>query len=114
MTRASTTSESGGRNRGRLPRYSLSPDLSPLAHSSLPISLSPPPQFVGEIAANFMGLTKSRYQWVIDQAERDEEMKQQKEREDAQRLRFAIERQLEEEMRRKEELEAELGGAANA
>jgi hypothetical protein len=61
-----------------------------------------------------MGLTKSRYQWVIDQAERDEEIKQQKEREDAQRLRFAIERQLEEEMRRKEELEAELGGAANA
>ena len=46
-------------------------------------------EFVGEIAANFMGLTKSRYQWVIDQAERDEEARKQKEAKKGARLRKA-------------------------
>ena len=71
-------------------------------------------EFVGEIAANFLGLTKSRYQWIIDQAERDEEMKKIKELEDKQRMRLAIERQIKEETRRAKELEAELGEAAEA
>mmetsp|Transcript_2722 Transcript_2722/g.7471 ORF Transcript_2722/g.7471 Transcript_2722/m.7471 type:complete len:188 (+) Transcript_2722:56-619(+) len=42
-------------------------------------------EFAGEMLAEFFGLNKSKFQWVIDQVEREKEEARQRELEDAQR-----------------------------
>jgi len=54
-------------------------------------------EFAGEVLAEFFGLNQSKYQWVIDQMEREREEKAQAELEEQQRR----------ELRRLAELKAE-------
>lgn len=42
-------------------------------------------EFVGEVMVNMLGLNESKYQWVIDSMEREEEQKKQRALEDSQR-----------------------------
>jgi hypothetical protein len=57
-------------------------------------------ELLGEIFANFFGLTQSKYQWVLDAKEADEERARHKELCDRQRRELALKRLIEEEKKR--------------
>ena len=57
-------------------------------------------EFVGEIFANFLGLTQSKYQWVLDAQKAEEEAARHKELCDRQRRELALKRLIEEEKKR--------------
>ncbi|KAG6609932.1 FAM177 family [Phytophthora cinnamomi] len=61
--------------------------------------------FAGEVLANFLGLTQSKYQWVLDAQEREEAEKQQRQLEKRQRRQLRLEQLLEAEQRKLQELE---------
>lgn len=72
--------------------------------------------FAGEVVANFLGLTHSKYQWMIDMQEREEEDKKQRRLEARQRRQLQLEQLLEDEKRKLHELEAggdDFGDANN-
>lgn len=62
--------------------------------------------FAGEVVANFLGLTRSKYQWMLDMQEREEEDRRLRKLEARQRRQLRLEQLLEEEKRKLEELEA--------
>ena len=64
-------------------------------------------EFTGEIFANFFGITQSKYQWVIDAKNREEEEKAQKALEDGQRKQQLLEKMIAEEKAKLAALEAE-------
>lgn len=64
--------------------------------------------FAGEVVADFLGLTRSKYQWILDMQEREREEKRVRRLEARQRRQLRLEQLLEQEKRRLEELE--LGG----
>ena len=64
-------------------------------------------EFMGEVFANFFGITQSKYQWVIDAKNREEEEKAQKALEDKQRKQLLLERMIAEEKAKLAALEAE-------
>jgi hypothetical protein len=66
--------------------------------------------FAGEVVADFLGLTRSKYQWILDMQEREREEKRVRRLEARQRRQLRLEQLLEQEKRRLEELE--LGGAS--
>lgn len=66
--------------------------------------------FAGEVVANFLGLTHSEYQWMIDLKEREEEEKQQHRLEAKQRRQLRLEQMLDDEKRKLQELERGGGG----
>ncbi|POM80907.1 Expressed Hypothetical protein [Phytophthora palmivora] len=51
--------------------------------------------FAGEVLANFLGLNQSKYQWIIEAQEREEEEKQQRRLEKRQRRQLRLEQLLE-------------------
>lgn len=57
-------------------------------------------EFLGEIFANFFGLTQSKYQWVLDAKEADEERARHTELCNRQRRELALKRLIEEERNR--------------
>ncbi|CEG48045.1 FAM177 family [Plasmopara halstedii] len=61
--------------------------------------------FAGEVVANFLGLNQSKYQWIIDAQEREEQKKQQRRLEMRQRRQLCLEQLLKTEQRKLEELE---------
>ncbi|GMF10334.1 unnamed protein product [Phytophthora lilii] len=61
--------------------------------------------FAGEVLAHFFGLTQSKYQWILDAQEREEEEKQQRRLEKRQRRQLRLEQLLEAEQRKLQELE---------
>ncbi|KAG7392509.1 hypothetical protein PHYPSEUDO_000197 [Phytophthora pseudosyringae] len=61
--------------------------------------------FAGEVLANFLGLTQSKYQWIVDAQEREEEEKQQRRLEKRQCRQLRLEQLLEAEQRKLQELE---------
>ncbi|RLN96269.1 hypothetical protein BBJ28_00018756 [Nothophytophthora sp. Chile5] len=61
--------------------------------------------FAGEVIADFLGLTRSKYQWVLDLQEREEEEKRQRRLEARQRRQLRLEQLLEEEQQKLQELE---------
>ncbi|KAE9043928.1 hypothetical protein PR003_g3251 [Phytophthora rubi] len=61
--------------------------------------------FTGEVLANFLGLTQSKYQWVLEAQEREEEEKQQRRLEKRQRRQLRLEQLLEAEQRKLQDLE---------
>ncbi|GAB9469317.1 Fam177 family [Globisporangium polare] len=62
--------------------------------------------FAGEVVANFLGLTTSKYQWMIDMQEREDEDRRQRKLEARQRRQLRLEQLLEQEKRKLQELEA--------
>lgn len=62
--------------------------------------------FAGEVVANFLGLTTSKYQWMIDMQERENEDRRQRKLEARQRRQLRLEQLLEQEKRKLQELEA--------
>lgn len=65
--------------------------------------------FAGEVVADFLGLTRSKYQWIIDMQEREQEEKRLRRLEARQRRQLRLEQLLEHETRRLAELE--IGGS---
>ncbi|KAF1335400.1 Fam177 family, partial [Globisporangium splendens] len=65
--------------------------------------------FAGEVVANFLGLTRSKYQWMIDLQAREEADKKQRRLEARQRRQLRLEQLLEQEKRKLRELEAGAG-----
>lgn len=61
--------------------------------------------FAGEVLANFLGLTTSKFQWVLDAHEREEENRRLRKLEARQRRQLRLEQLLEEEQRKLQELE---------
>ncbi|GMF33840.1 unnamed protein product [Phytophthora fragariaefolia] len=61
--------------------------------------------FAGEVLANFLGLTQSKYQWILDAQEREEEERQQRRLEKRQRRQLRLEQLLQAEQRKLQELE---------
>lgn len=61
--------------------------------------------FAGEVVADFLGLTRSKYQWILDMQEREREEKRVRRLETHQRRQLRLEQLLEQERRRLEELE---------
>ncbi|EGZ28248.1 hypothetical protein PHYSODRAFT_248430 [Phytophthora sojae] len=61
--------------------------------------------FAGEVLANFLGLTQSKYRWILDAQEREEEETQQRRLEKRQRRQLRLEQLLEAEQRKLQELE---------
>ncbi|KAH7479139.1 hypothetical protein KRP22_010811 [Phytophthora ramorum] len=61
--------------------------------------------FAGEVLANFLGLTQSKYQWILDAHEREEEEELQRRLEKQQRRQLRLEQLLEEEQQKLQELE---------
>ena len=62
-------------------------------------------EFMGEIFANFFGLTQSKYQWVIDMKEAEEEKERHKALCDRQRRELRLKKLIEQERKRQSELE---------
>lgn len=62
--------------------------------------------FAGEVVANFLGLTTSKYQWMIDMQAREDEDRRQRRLEARQRRQLRLEQLLEHEKRKLQELEA--------
>jgi hypothetical protein len=54
-------------------------------------------EFAGEVLANVLGLTQSKYQWMIDMAEREKEEKRLRKIEERQRRQLKLEQLLKEE-----------------
>lgn len=67
--------------------------------------------FAGEVVANFLGLTRSKYQWMLDIQAREEEERRQRKLEARQRRQLRLEQLLEQEKRKLAILEA--GGDDN-
>lgn len=61
--------------------------------------------FAGEVVANFLGLTTSKYQWMLDIQEREDEERQLRRLEARQRRQLRLEQLLEQEKRKLDELE---------
>jgi hypothetical protein len=61
--------------------------------------------FAGEVLANFLGLTQSKYQWILDAQAREEEEKEQRRLEKRQRRQLRLEQLLEAEQQKLQELE---------
>ncbi|KAJ0404526.1 hypothetical protein P43SY_001626 [Pythium insidiosum] len=61
--------------------------------------------FAGEVVANFLGLTQSQYQWILDIQEREKEERRQRRLEARQRRQLRLQQLLEEEQRKLHELE---------
>jgi hypothetical protein len=61
--------------------------------------------FAGEVLANFLGLTQSEYQWMVDMKEREEDDKRQRKLEARQRRQLQLEQLLQDEQRKLAELE---------
>ncbi|GLD91694.1 hypothetical protein PINS_up000227 [Pythium insidiosum] len=61
--------------------------------------------FAGEVVANFLGLTQSQYQWILDIQEREKEERRQRRLEAQQRRQLRLQQLLEEEQRKLHELE---------
>lgn len=66
-------------------------------------------EFSGEIIANFLGLTRSKYQWILDAKEREEAEKALQELEHRQRKQLQLEKLLEEEKEKLQQLERGSG-----
>ncbi|RLN86118.1 hypothetical protein BBJ28_00018636 [Nothophytophthora sp. Chile5] len=101
---------------GRFWDPSLPPDSSPSFYSEAPrvvwdwvcwsgAKTFDGMDFAGEVIADFLGLTRSKYQWVLDLQEREEEEKRQRRLEARQRRQLRLEQLLEEEQRKLQELE---------
>ena len=54
-------------------------------------------EFMGEVFANFFGITQSKYQWVIDAKRREEEDAAQRALEERQRRELLLQKMIEEE-----------------
>ncbi|TYZ64231.1 hypothetical protein PybrP1_005910 [[Pythium] brassicae (nom. inval.)] len=62
--------------------------------------------FAGEVVANFLGLTRSKYQWMLDIQAREEDERRLRRLEARQRRQLRLEQLLEQEKRKLDELEA--------
>jgi len=69
-------------------------------------------EFMGEIFANFLGLTQSKYQWILDAKEQDEERERHKALCDRQRRELRLKKLIEQEKKRQSELDSAEGKEA--
>ncbi|OQR82742.1 hypothetical protein ACHHYP_15569 [Achlya hypogyna] len=63
-------------------------------------------EFGGEVIASFLGLTRSKYDWILEAKERDEQEKAQRQLEARQRKQLRLQALLEEEKKKLAALEA--------
>ena len=70
-------------------------------------------EFMGEVFANFFGLTQSKYQWVIDAKQREEEEAAQHALEERQRRELLLQKMIDEEKKKLAELEGGGGDCSD-